>query len=125
MTEEIKIYPDSAYPYLKRAKLYYLHENYPANLIDLKKTESFKFSSEEQLLQFYKTYLRLEQYELGIQRINDLLIIKPDHVRALKLMGRLLYLQGHYDQAILVFHEVLRKSKETFPEKFNRLAYAW
>ena len=84
VTEEIKIYPDSAYLYFKRGKLYYQHNDFNNSLEDFKSSQKLGFNSGEQYFLIAKNHYKLNHFNTSKKYINKRLKDQLKNVNALK-----------------------------------------
>ncbi|WCO02848.1 tetratricopeptide repeat protein [Psychroserpens ponticola] len=124
-TIEIKKYPDSAYLYFKRGKLYFQHESYDKSLIDLKKSNDLGYFSTEQKLILAKNYFRLKDYNQSLLLVETILSNKPQHVQAIKLKARNYFEQQLFLESAKAYQDVIAFSKQTFPENYIEASIAW
>jgi len=125
VSNEIKIAPDSAYLYLKRAKLYFQHEEFNKSIKDLEKSESLGYDSIEQKLLFAKSNFSLMDFVTALSYCEDILKTEPNNVRAIKVKAETYLEQGNFQKSALAFEEVIRHSSENFPENYIDASNAW
>ena len=125
VSEQIKNYPDSAYLYLKRGKLYLQHESYKKSLADLNKSQRLGYNSIEQELLFAKTHLKLEDYLKSINYSSGIIEKDPMNVRAIRLRALTYFEIGNFYQAANDYDDVLRFASEKIPENYIEAANAW
>jgi len=124
-TQEIKQHPDSAYLYIKRAKLYHQHQAYRQSLKDVKKAKSLKYAEDEQQLLFAKNYLALGKLNKSLKYSESIIVKRPKNVAAINLKAQVLFEQKKYEQAALAFEDVIEFSSVALPENFIDASLAW
>lgn len=125
VTEEITEYPDSAFLYLKRGKLYYEHNNFKMSLKDLKRSNKLGYDNNEKYFLFAKNYFKLKKYNLSLKHVRKILKEQPNNVIALKLIGKINYDKSKFEKSAITFEKVIAYSKETFPENYIDASKAW
>jgi tetratricopeptide (TPR) repeat protein len=125
VTNEIKIAPDSAYLYLKRAKLHYQHETYTKSISDLKRSQKLGLQNIEQQLHFAKAYFRMNDHQKSLNFIDEILKEQPNHVRAIKLRAQNYFSLGDYLRSAISYEEVIDNASKTFPENYIDASIAW
>lgn len=125
VTKQIKVYPDSAYLYVKRGKLYYQHESYKKSIDDLKKSNELGYTSIEQGLLFAKAYMQLDHYSKALKYTDAILLVSPQNVRAYKLKGDIYFIQKEFEESAKCFQEVINNAAQVMPENYIDIALAW
>ena len=125
VTNEIRTAPDSAYLYLKRAKLHYQHETYVKSIKDLEKSQELGLHNIEQQLYFGKANYRLNDYHQSLNFIGQILQERPNHVRAIKLRAQNYFSLGDYKRSAISYEEVIGNASKTFPENYIDASLAW
>jgi len=125
VSNEIKIAPDSAYLYIKRAKLYFQHEEYNRSIKDLDKSKVLGYDSIDQKLLFAKVNFSLKAFEITLSYCEEILTNDPNNVRAIKLKAQTYLEQSEFHKSALAYEEVIKYSIENFPENYIDASNAW
>lgn len=125
VTKEIKAHPDSAYLYLKRGELLYQHEEYKKALKDFKKSEKLGYADSRLLFAISLAEYKRGRTDVALAEVNELIRRDPDHVKALRLKGQILFDMEQFAVAAGTFEEVILRSETTLPENYLEASYAW
>lgn len=125
VSEEIKTFPDSAFLYLKRGELYFLHEDFQKSIMDFDSCTILGLDDPRLHLGFANSYGEIGKYHTAIEHLDKILTNNKLDVNALRLKGQLLYESGQYLKAAHNFEKVIFNAKKSFPELYIEASFAW
>jgi len=124
-TQEIQTFPDSAFLYFKRGKLFFHHEDFQKAISDLEEAAELGLQGEYCNLIFAQSYQKLENFNKALFYIEKILKPSPHNVTALKIKAQILFNQKKYTKAGIVFESVIQYARWTLPENYLDASKAW
>lgn len=122
---EIKTYPDSSYLYLKRAKLYFQHEDFELSIPDFMTCDSLGYPLQQEIyFGLSQSYYALDSLHKAIAYADSTLKINPESVNVLRLKATIIIAQGDTCAATEALKQVLSITKKPLPINYYELSDA-
>jgi len=125
ITNEIKSQPDSALLYLKRGELLYQHIDYKKSIKDFKTCSRLGYQSPRLNLGFARAYEGRDKLKKAEASLQKILAKDARDVRALRLLGRILFKMERYEEAAICYEKVIQYADITFTENYMEASVAW
>jgi tetratricopeptide (TPR) repeat protein len=125
MNDEINAYPDSSYLYLKRANLYYQHEDFALSISDFSKCDSIGYSfPQEVYFGLAQSYFAIDSLTQAKNYVDSTLKINPESVNVLRLKAKIIIAQGNTCLASETLESVLTFTNKPLPINYYELTDA-
>ena len=124
-SKEIKENPNDPALYLKRGALYFQHEEYKKSIADYKMCVKLDMDANLLDFRFAQSYEKKNAHKKALRHLDEILKTEPEHVKAWRLKGLVLYKEKKFCDAATCYENVLAFAKESFTENYLDASKAW
>jgi len=124
-TKELELKPNNIELLLKRAKLFYQHDEFMRSIRDYEKAEDLGGNIKIILEGYAVAWLKKGQYDFALESIDSLLVLSPEYHKAHDTKAEILMKNGAYEDAALSYRRMIELSHEKQTPLYHNLISAY